>query len=249
MFEDSLLESGGKGSMLYRRGPWATVTSFAIESALVGVLMLIPFLSTEVLPRQRLTDYLVTPTPPPASAPRVETQAIRQNAHQSEIDNGRLKLPGTIPKNIAMIKDVTGPESGSNEIGIANSTGIPGVPWNGSHLVDNIASSGIHIVPAAAALRRVQVSGGVTAGLLVHRVQPSYPALARQARISGEVLLQAVIGKDGTIENLRVISGHPMLVQSAIEAVRQWRYKPYYLNNQPVEVDTQVTVNFTLAGS
>jgi protein TonB len=88
----------------------------------------------------------------------------------------------------------------------------------------------------------------VTAGLLVHRVQPVYPSLARQARISGEVVLQAIIGKDGTIQNLHVLSGHPMLVQIAMDAVRQWRYKPYLLNGEPVEVDTQIKVNFSLAG-
>jgi protein TonB len=85
-------------------------------------------------------------------------------------------------------------------------------------------------------------------GNLIYRVQPVYPLLARQARIQGSVLLRAMISRDGTIEHLQVISGHPMLVQSAIDAVRQWRYRPYFLNDQPVEVDTQVTVNFILSG-
>jgi protein TonB len=88
----------------------------------------------------------------------------------------------------------------------------------------------------------------VMEGNLIYRVQPVYPLLARQARIQGSVLLRAVISRDGTIEHLQVISGHPMLVQSAIDAVRQWRYRPYFLNDQPVEVDTQVTVNFILSG-
>lgn len=83
-------------------------------------------------------------------------------------------------------------------------------------------------------------------GDLVHKVLPTYPALARAARIQGQVLLQAVISKQGTIENLRVLAGHPMLVPAAIEAVRQWRYRPYILNNEPVEVETQITVNFGL---
>jgi periplasmic protein TonB len=88
----------------------------------------------------------------------------------------------------------------------------------------------------------------VTQGLLIHKVQPAYPPLARQARIQGSVVLQADISKNGTIENLHVISGHPMLTGAALEAVKQWRYKPYILNGEPVEVETQVTVNFTLAG-
>jgi protein TonB len=82
----------------------------------------------------------------------------------------------------------------------------------------------------------------------VHQVKPNYPPLARQARVQGSVVLQAVISKDGTIQNLRVVSGHPMLVQSALDAVKQWRYKPYFLNGEPVEVETSITVNFTLAG-
>src|SRR5581483_9491773 len=101
-------------------------------------------------------------------------------------------------------------------------------------------------VPKVQTPQRVRVSQGVSEGLLVHQVRPTYPPLARAARIQGAVVLQAVIGKDGTIQNLRLVSGHPMLTQAAIEAVKQWRYKPYFLNGEPVEVDTQITVNFTL---
>ncbi len=85
-------------------------------------------------------------------------------------------------------------------------------------------------------------------GNVIFRVQPVYPPLARQARIQGSVELRAIISKTGTIENLVVVSGHPMLVKSAIEAVRQWRYRPYLLNNDPIEVETDVTVNFVLSG-
>lgn len=85
-------------------------------------------------------------------------------------------------------------------------------------------------------------------GNLIHRIQPKYPSLARQARIQGQVSLRAIISHDGRIENLQVVNGHPLLVQAAIDAVRQWRYRPYMLNGEPVEVETQITVNFTLAG-
>ena len=85
-------------------------------------------------------------------------------------------------------------------------------------------------------------------GNLIHRVQPEYPQLARQARIQGTVVLRAVISREGRIENLQVLSGHPLLVPAALDAVRQWRYRPYSLNEQPVEVETQITVNFTLTG-
>jgi protein TonB len=86
-------------------------------------------------------------------------------------------------------------------------------------------------------------------GDLVHKVLPTYPPLARTARIQGQVVLQAVISKQGVIENLRLLNGHPMLVPAAIDAVRQWRYRPYLLNNEPVEVETQIIVNFSLAGN
>jgi protein TonB len=94
----------------------------------------------------------------------------------------------------------------------------------------------------------VRVSQGVSQGLLIRKVQPNYPPLARQARIQGNVVLTAEISKDGSIENLRLVSGHPMLAPAAIEAVKQWKYKPYFLNGEPVEVETQVTVIFSLSG-
>jgi protein TonB len=84
-------------------------------------------------------------------------------------------------------------------------------------------------------------------GSLIYKPQPEYPPLARSARVEGQVVLAALISKDGTIENLRVLAGHPMLVRSALAAVTQWRYRPYILNNEPVEVETQITVNFSLA--
>ena len=86
-------------------------------------------------------------------------------------------------------------------------------------------------------------------GNLIRRVQPAYPPLARSARIQGQVVLAAVISKEGMIENLRVLEGHPMLVRAALDAVSQWRYRPYVLNNEPVEVETRITVNFSLSGS
>ena len=95
--------------------------------------------------------------------------------------------------------------------------------------------------------QRVRISQGVTRGLLVHRVEPSYPPLARAARVQGDVVLTAVISPNGDIENLQLVSGHPMLVPAAITAVKQWRYKPYLLNGQPVEVETTITVIFSLS--
>ena len=94
--------------------------------------------------------------------------------------------------------------------------------------------------------QRVRISQGVTKGLLIHRVEPTYPPLAKAARVQGDVVLKAIINRNGDIQDLQLVSGHPMLVPSAIAAVKQWRYKPYLLNGQPVEVETTVTVIFSL---
>jgi TonB family protein len=93
----------------------------------------------------------------------------------------------------------------------------------------------------------VQVPASTSQGLLVSKVQPTYPALARQARVQGTVVLQALIGKDGAVQSLTVTSGHPMLIQAALDAVKQWRYRPYLLNGEPVLVQTTINVNFQLS--
>ena len=94
--------------------------------------------------------------------------------------------------------------------------------------------------------RAIKRSEGVQHALLVRRVQPSYPILARQAGVEGTVRLHAVIGRDGTIRELEVLSGHPLLVSAARDAVREWRYQPTLLNGEPVEVETYITVVFQL---
>jgi protein TonB len=115
---------------------------------------------------------------------------------------------------------------------------------------DSLGTAARPIMPAApiTVARPVSVSH-MSEGDLLRKILPTYPALARSARVQGQVVLQAVISKQGAIENLKVLTGHPLLVPAAIEAVRQWRYRPYVLNNEPVEVETQITVNFSLAGN
>ena len=101
--------------------------------------------------------------------------------------------------------------------------------------------------PPANGVKRITIGGNVQSAKLVSQARPSYPPLAKQARISGVVKLQAVLNADGTMKNLAVISGHPLLIPAALEAVRQWVYAPTYLNGEPVEVMTQIDVNFTLS--
>jgi protein TonB len=100
----------------------------------------------------------------------------------------------------------------------------------------------------AEAPKKVAISGGVATGMLLQKTIPIYPPIAKAARVQGTVVLQATISKTGTIENLRVISGNAMLQSSAMDAVRSWRYRPYLLNGEPVEVETTVNVVFTLGG-
>jgi len=246
MFEDSLLESGGR--LTTKRGMTTTI-SFVLQIALVGVLVLIPLLYTEALPKQQLMTFLVAPPPPPPPPP--PPAAVPQRVAkvvQTDIINGELRTPTKIPKKVEMIKEEEAPPPVMASAGVVGGVpgGVPGGQMGG--VIGGIISSTPVAVPKVATPQRVRVSQGVSQGLLIHRVQPMYPPLARQARIQGTVVLQAEISKDGTIENLRLISGHPMLAPSAIEAVRQWRYKPYFLNGEPVAVETQITVNFTLAG-
>ncbi len=245
MFEDSLLESGNK---IKTKSTWTTLFSFFLQLILIGIAVLIPLIYTEALPKGQLTTFLVAPPPPPPPPPPpAATPIVKVQRIQSELDNGQLKAPTKIPQKIAMIKeeDTPPPSVGSGVVGAIG--GVPGGQMGG--VIGSIVSSTPVAVPKVATPQRVRVSQGVTEGLLVHKVQPTYPPLAKQARISGSVVIAALIGKDGSIQNLKVVSGHPMLTSAALDAVRQWKYKPYFLNGEPVEVDTQITVNFTLSGS
>ncbi len=249
MFEDSLLESGGR----FRSGKRSatTVLSFVLQAFLLGILILIPLIYTEALPKQQLMTFLVAPPPPPPPPPppaaAVPVKVVRQV--QSDIVNGQLRTPTRIPEKVKMIKEEEAPppqvaSTGGVVGGVPG--GMPGGQVGG--VIGGIISSTPVAVPKVATPQRVRVSSGVSEGMLVHKVQPTYPPLARQARIQGSVVLQAVISKNGTIENLKMVQGHPMLAPAAIDAVKQWKYKPYFLNGEPVEVETMITVNFTLAG-
>ena len=244
MFEDSLIESGGK--LRTKRGITTTL-SFMLQACLVGVLVLIPLLFTEALPKGQLMTFLVAPPPPPPPPPPAAAPVHVVKQVQTDIQNGQLRTPTKIPQKVQMIKeDEAPPEMAAGGVVGGVPGGVPGGQMGG--VIGGIISSTPVAVPKVATPTRVRVSQGVTQGLLIRKVQPNYPPLARQARIQGQVLLAAEISKDGSIENLHLISGHPMLAPAAIEAVKQWKYKPYILNGEPVEVETQITVNFTLSG-
>jgi periplasmic protein TonB len=245
MFEDSLLESGGR--LKTKRGRTTTV-AFLFEVALVGILVLIPLVFTEALPKQQLMTFLVAPPPPPPPPPPAAAPVKVVKQIQTDIVNGQLRTPTKIPQKVQMIKEEEAPPPVMASSGVVGGVpgGVPGGQMGG--VIGGIISSTPMAVPKVATPQRVRVSQGVSTGLLVKKTQPVYPPLARQARIQGTVVLQAEISKTGDIQNLRLISGHPMLAPAAIEAVKQWKYKPYLLNGEPVEVETQVQVNFTLSG-
>jgi len=245
MFEDSLLESSGR---LRTKRKWTTVLSLVLQCLLIGVMILVPLIYTEALPRQQLMTFLVAPPPPPPPPPPPAAMPVRVvKVVQTDIMNGQLRTPTKIPEKVAMIKEEAAPPP-MTTAGVIGGVpgGVPGGSLGG--VMGGIIGGTPVAVPKQAIPNRVRVSAGVQQGNLISQVKPTYPAIAKSARIQGAVVLQAEISKQGTIENLRVISGHHMLVQNALDAVKQWRYKPYLLNGEPVPVETTVTVNFTLSG-
>lgn len=253
MFEQSFVQ--GENAT---RKTSSVLISLVIQVSLVTVAVLIPMIYYEALPKTQLTSFLVAPPPPPppppppAAVPQVKVQpkVVRQ------FDAGRLMAPKTIPKEVAMIKEEEMPSAAVAGVVGGVPGGVPGGTPGG--VIGGIIGS----VPSAApppppppkedkpkpvVPKQIRVGGNVQAAKLVNQPKPQYPPLARQARIQGVVRFNAVIGKDGSIANLTLVSGHPLLVPSATEAVRQWRYQPTLLNGEPVEVVTQIDVNFTLS--
>ncbi|MGA8432783.1 MAG: energy transducer TonB [Candidatus Sulfotelmatobacter sp.] len=245
MFEDSLIESGGR--LKTKRGLTTTI-SVLIQVGIIIVFVLIPLIFTEALPKTQLMTFLVAPPPPPPPPPPAAAPVKIVKQIQTDIVNGELRTPTKIPQKVQMIKEDEAPPPSMAASGVVGGVpgGVPGGQMGG--IIGGIVSSTPMAVPKVATPQRVRVSSGVSTGLLLRRVNPNYPPLARQARIQGTVILQAEISKTGDIQNLRLVSGHPMLAPAAIEAVKQWKYKPYLLNGEPVEVETTVQVNFTLAG-
>jgi periplasmic protein TonB len=243
MFEDSLIESGNR---LRTKRLATSIVSFFGQFLLLGILILIPLIYTDALPKTQLMTFLVAPPPPPPPPPPPAAAVVKVVKQiQSDLVNGQLRTPTKIPEKVQMIKEEEAPPVMAGGVMGGVPGGVPGGQMGG--VIGGIISS-TAAIPKVATPTRVRVSTGVSTGLLIKRVQPNYPPLARQARIQGQVVLQAEISKEGTIQNLQLISGHPMLAPSAIEAVKQWRYKPYLLNGEPVAVETQVVVNFTLSG-
>jgi len=241
MFADSFCDSGWSNGS--HRG-WTTLASFALQALALACLLLLPLLYTQGLPRLTLLSPLLAPAPPaalPPAPPRASNTAA-----QSNMVGIRLLAPPEIPRTVNMVTETIAPPPMLDASAIGISQG-PGDPNGRGSVLNSIMGLGQVTPPPPPVVRHPPVSH-MMEGNLILRIQPDYPSLARQARIQGLVVLRAMISRDGAIENLQVLSGHPMLVRAAMDAVRQWRYRPYVLNGEPVEVETEVKVNFVLGG-
>lgn len=253
LFADVLLEVDG---IEKRRRGLAAISSTLFQSLILASLLIVPLLFTEALPGQQLLTMLVIPPPPPPPPPPAEATAPAQVVQHtgSNLVDGSLRTPGRIPRTVQMIQEEAAPpvlSSGTGGVVGGVPGGIPGGQIGGvlGGILGSVNSAHAGAIPKLAAParpERVRISQGVTRGQLIAKVEPAYPVIAREARVQGDVVLRAIISRTGEIANLELLSGHPMLVPAALDAVRQWRYRPFLLNGEPVEVDTTITVTFAL---
>ena len=235
MFEDSTFESTGRIRTRSRR--WMLAT-FLLNGSVLLALILIPLIYPEALPSHFISILLTAPPPPAAPTPPQRQETTRVFHGQRQLTDLGLTIPTRIPTTIARFDR---PESApSGPITMDQGPGVIG-----SDLFRSTAATAAR--PVVHPAGPTHISLGVAAGLLIQRTIPIYPPIARAARVEGTVALQAIISKSGTIENLRAVSGHPMLQQAAIQAVQQWRYRPYMLDGEPVEVETTINVIFSLS--
>jgi len=227
--------------------------AYIIEVIIVGLTVLVPLIYTEALPKAQLMTFLVAPPPPPPPPPPPAAAPPVRVVRRVTADD-IMRAPTVIPKTIAKIKDEPEPLPQAAAVGVVG--GVPGGMPGGSPggVLGSIITAAAAIAappppppPKAATPKRIRVGGQVEAAKLIFQPKPEYPALAKMARIQGTVRLEAIISRDGTIQDLKVLSGHPLLVKAALEAVQRWRYQPTLLNGEPVEVITEIDVNFTLA--
>src|SRR5579859_7741207 len=212
MFEEMVVSSPNSKKT---NKPWTVVISMALQVTFLTVLILIPLIYTEALPKASLSTFLsAPPPPPPPPPPPVAQQIVHVKPQVHLIDAGKLVAPKVIPKDIKIIKEEAEPDM----MGAAG--GVPGGQMGGV-IGGVIGGVGGAPPPPKATPSRIRQGGAVTQASLINRVQPNYPPLARQTRISGTVRLHAIISKDGTVQQLEVLSGHPLLVQAALDAVRQ----------------------------
>ena len=235
MFEDSTFESTRRFHTRSRR--WMIVT-FAFNAAILLALILIPLFYPEALTGKAIS-FLMTVPPAPQEQPRPVVRPEHAPAAPSQMQGNTVIVPTVIPTDIFIADRREEPVRNIDvtDMAFGGPAGIPGGMPHGTGATPNIVR---------APTGPKTISTGVALGLLIHKVVPQYPPIPRTIHLEGTVVLQATISKAGTIENLRVVSGPAMLQQAALDAVKQWQYKPYMLNGEPVEVETTVNVEFKL---
>ena len=241
MFADSMLEtSWGQRS---RRG-WMTLTSLGLQALAAAFLLLLPLIAPTALPQMRPLSPPVSLAPPPGPPP-TPLQPQSTAGSPSKMLGNVLLAPRRIPIGVQNgVDDPAPPQLDASGLYVPSSTGS----GDSNEILSSIGSGAKPALPPPPPSAHTIRLSRMREGDLIYKVKPEYPSLARSARIQGPVVLEAVISRQGTIEKLRVLTGHPMLVRAAIDAVIQWRYRCYVLNNEPVEVETQITVNFSLSG-
>jgi len=250
MFDRSIVGVGAES-----RRPWTFTVSLLTQALLLALAALASVAFGPELGIQQWTAVLLEPPRPPAAAPPPREQPAVQVV-QPETFQTELVQPKRIPDEVAVIVEERAPTVIATGPFVPGATGdADGVPGG---VIDSIVGSlpgvapppppppAVEKKPEPDTPKAVQVGGDVQAAKLIRKVAPVYPPLARQARIQGVVSLRAVIAEDGSIKQLQLLNGHPLLTEAAIQAVRQWLYRPTLLNNRPVQVITQIEVRFKL---
>lgn len=241
IFRESLIASGKSP----RRNPWATAGALGFQLALSLAVIVIPLFHTDALPKRETLTMLYLPplasggNPTKLQAPRPVSTYIPTGTGVTAPVHKAQPAPPTPA-------DATDGIAGGIPGGVAG--GVPGGVF--SDMMKSAPSAPVLAKsPVPAPAKRMRIASRVAEANLIHDVAPQYPPEAGRARIEGTVVLMAVIGKDGSVQDVRVESGLPILAQAAIDAVRQWRYRPYVIDGEPVEVDSRITINFTLSAS
>ncbi len=222
------------------RRPWTVAISLGLQTTLVAIALIAPLLHIASLdPPAKIQIQLPMQKVDLKVAPA--TTAAAPGTPRPVFHAPRLQAPTTIPRQIDLTPDAP-------EIANAITTSGPASPLPGGFTIEPLPPQ----IPVVKALppspaAPVRVGGGVQSAKLIFGPRPAYPALARAARIQGTVRIQALIARDGSIGNLQLLSGPPLLIAVAIEAVKQWRYQPTLLNGEPVEVITEIAVTFALS--
>ena len=227
------------------RNPWAAVGSLAFLSVVLLALVVIPLYRAVPLPKRETLTMLYL-QPPAAGGNATKLQAPKLASKYIPTSTSILapvqKTQETPPPPVGTTGGVVAGVPGGIVGGVSG--GVFSEMLNSAPSVPVLAKS-----PVPTPVKRIRVAARVAEANLIHDVTPQYPTEAGRARLEGTVLLMAVIGKDGSVKDVRVESGLPILAQAAIDAVRQWRYKPYLIDGEPVEVDSRITINFTLSGA